>query len=70
MVQVKQTMLVTAGGWGEYWTLDAVWTLGRWKKIKKNNNFTIPKYLLTFEHNLQLVINGNTDSTPRLRNKS
>lgn len=31
MVQVKQTMLMTAGGWGEDWTLDTVWALGKWK---------------------------------------
>lgn len=34
MEQVKQTMLMTAGGWREDWTLDAVWTLGMWKSGK------------------------------------
>lgn len=27
VVQVEQTVLVAAGGYGENWTLDAVWTL-------------------------------------------
>lgn len=37
MVKVKQTVLVTACGWGEDWTLDAVWTLGMQNKNLYNN---------------------------------
>lgn len=34
MVQVKQTVLMTPCGWGEDWTLDAVWALQRYKELK------------------------------------
>lgn len=37
MVKVKQTVLVTACGRGEDWTLDAVWTLGMQNKNLYNN---------------------------------
>lgn len=37
MVKVKQTVLVTASGWGEDGTLDAVWTLGMQNTNLYNN---------------------------------
>lgn len=51
MVQVKQTVLVTAGGWGEDWTLDAVWALGKQGENKLNKNNTNKKKIVIFNVN-------------------
>lgn len=49
VVQVKQTVLVTASGWGEDWTLDAVWALGKKGENKLNKNNANKKKIVIFK---------------------
>lgn len=56
MVKVKQTVLVTACGWGEDWTLDAVWTLGMQNKNLYNNGHV-------YKHKRHLICKCKTNAS-------